>query len=324
MNATHLANNFLPFEGQEMTGLRPENRIRIDTRAFRDDKRWMGVGATAKIGSAAPHLEPRFLRNCSISSFNSMSGSSCWAQRRDTYCSAPRAGPVRAATAPGAANHKGLKGLTALRVNSFWRSCVIGVVEGTGVTMCRLDAEQVVVGAERRINGRAPFPVNGDAGNVGAEGALPHHIAIHFSSSVRKRGWNTKRQTREEDFVASRDGNGSHPSVGQRVEGRACAGGAGRKGDPRIGDREVVRMVGVKLNCGVRETYGRSRTRDAAGSEIGVEPDVRAALNRRAVEIRSVGGLFRTPWRRGRNGATDIKRGAVIRGEDNRNGVLSN
>src|SRR5579864_7075869 len=56
------------------------------------------------------------------------------------------------------------KGLAALRVDAFWCSSVIGVDVRAGIAVCRLDTEQVVVGAKRRINRRTPLPVNGNAG----------------------------------------------------------------------------------------------------------------------------------------------------------------
>lgn len=97
------------------------------------------------------------------------------------------------------------------------------VVHAAGILVRSLDVKSVVIGREMSVNGRSPFPLHRDARNVAAEVAVPHHRA---TDGPGKTGRKLKRQAVEEDFIATGDRNGGHPSVGNGVESRGSARGA--------------------------------------------------------------------------------------------------
>ncbi len=119
----------------------------------------------------------------------------------------PRTGPVGAATATSATDDIGLLVFGCARV--------VGIRVGASGGVRRFDAQVVVLRLAhvRLVNGRAPFPFDGDACVIGSKDAGPCHgvccfdIDTHFDA-----------ETCEEDFVAAGKRNGRNPLCS--VEGR--------------------------------------------------------------------------------------------------------
>ena len=152
----------------------------------------------------------------------------------------------------------------------------------------RFDAQRGVVGAERRVDGSGPLPLDGEAGRGGAEPSLPGHRLDTAGQTAR--GHLEGKAVEEDVPCQSGRRNGRLPGVRHRVENSGGRGRGRREGD--IGIRHAQRVgrgASRELDRRMVEV-DRDRLRaQPRHFQDAVEPDEIAGRDGCGIEIRGNG-----------------------------------